>query len=61
LQALPTAQTGRLPAARRRLPRFLFDYADGGAYPEATMQAKCAICQGSRYASAYCATSMQST
>lgn len=26
-------------AAKRRLPRFLFDYADGGAYAEATMQA----------------------
>ncbi|GGB26939.1 L-lactate dehydrogenase [Sphingomonas metalli] len=26
-------------AARRRLPRFLFDYADGGAYAEATLQA----------------------
>ena len=25
-------------AARRRLPRFLFDYADGGAYAEATMR-----------------------
>ena len=26
-------------AAKRRLPRFLFDYADGGAYAEATMRA----------------------
>jgi L-lactate dehydrogenase (cytochrome) len=26
-------------AAKRRLPRFLFDYADGGAYAEATMHA----------------------
>ena len=25
-------------AARRRLPRFLFDYADGGANSESTMQ-----------------------
>lgn len=25
-------------AARRRLPRFLFDYADGGAYAEATLR-----------------------
>jgi L-lactate dehydrogenase (cytochrome) len=25
-------------AARRRLPRFLFDYADGGAYGESTLQ-----------------------
>jgi L-lactate dehydrogenase (cytochrome) len=25
-------------AARRRIPRFLFDYADGGAYDEATLQ-----------------------
>src|SRR5262249_19618885 len=25
-------------AARRRLPRFLFDYADGGAYNEHTLQ-----------------------
>ncbi|WP_197417211.1 MULTISPECIES: alpha-hydroxy-acid oxidizing protein, partial [unclassified Sphingomonas] len=25
-------------AARRRLPRFLFDYADGGAYAEDTMR-----------------------
>jgi L-lactate dehydrogenase (cytochrome) len=25
-------------AARRRLPRFLFDYADGGAYDESTLQ-----------------------
>src|SRR5690349_3844167 len=25
-------------AARRRLPRFLFDYADGGAYNEYTLQ-----------------------
>ncbi len=25
-------------AARRRLPRFLFDYADGGAYNESTLQ-----------------------
>jgi len=24
-------------AARRHLPRFLFDYADGGAYGEATL------------------------
>jgi L-lactate dehydrogenase (cytochrome) len=26
------------PVARRRLPRFLFDYADGGAYAEETMR-----------------------
>ncbi|WP_197419049.1 MULTISPECIES: alpha-hydroxy-acid oxidizing protein, partial [unclassified Sphingomonas] len=25
-------------AARRRVPRFLFDYADGGAYAEDTMR-----------------------
>ena len=25
-------------AARRRLPRFLFDYADGGAYAEETLR-----------------------
>ncbi len=24
-------------AARKRLPRFLFDYADGGSYAEATL------------------------
>ncbi|VEH31566.1 FMN-dependent dehydrogenase [Legionella sainthelensi] len=26
-------------AARRRLPRFLFDYIDGGSYTEQTMKA----------------------
>jgi len=26
-------------AARRRLPRFLFDYIDGGAYAEQTLKA----------------------
>jgi L-lactate dehydrogenase (cytochrome) len=29
-------------AARRRLPRFLFDYIDGGAYAEATLHSNCA-------------------
>ena len=29
-------------AARRKLPRFLFDYIDGGAYEEATMRANVA-------------------
>ena len=28
------------PAARARLPRFLFDYADGGATSETTMAAR---------------------
>lgn len=32
-------------AARRRLPRFLFDYIDGGANVEATMQSNCADLQ----------------
>ncbi|MGK5025105.1 FMN-dependent L-lactate dehydrogenase LldD [Janthinobacterium sp. RB2R34] len=29
-------------AARRKLPRFLFDYIDGGAYAERTLAANCA-------------------
>ena len=33
-------------AAKRRLPRFLFDYADGGAYDEATMHANAADLAG---------------
>ena len=28
-------------AARRRLPRFLFEYIDGGSYAEVTPQAQC--------------------
>lgn len=32
-------------AAKRRLPRFLFDYADGGAYAEATLTANVADLQ----------------
>ena len=28
-------------AAKRKLPRFLFDYIDGGAYAEHTLRANC--------------------
>jgi L-lactate dehydrogenase (cytochrome) len=37
-----SAPTDYREAARRRLPRFLFDYIDGGAYAEHTLRRNCA-------------------
>src|SRR3954467_12308704 len=39
LGLLPASASDYRELARRRLPRQLFDYVDGGAYDEATMRA----------------------
>jgi L-lactate dehydrogenase (cytochrome) len=39
LGLMPATALDYRELARRRLPRQLFDYIDGGAYDEATMQA----------------------
>lgn len=41
-----SAPTDYREAARRRLPRFLFDYIDGGAVTESTMRSNVAALQG---------------
>ena len=42
LQLAPATATDYRELARRRLPRQLFDYVDGGAYEEETMRSNCA-------------------
>ena len=39
LGVAPASASDYRELARRRLPRQLFDYVDGGAYEEATMRA----------------------
>ena len=48
-------------AAQRRLPRFLFDYLDGGANRETTLGRNLRDLQEVRSSSAYCAMSRAST
>jgi L-lactate dehydrogenase (cytochrome) len=45
LGVAPATATDYRELARRRLPRQLFDYVDGGAYEEATMRANCSDLQ----------------
>src|SRR5687767_10360517 len=45
LGVAPATATDYRELARRRLPRQLFDYVDGGAYEEVTMRANCSDLQ----------------